>query len=74
MSTESSAAAADGRRFLRRNEVERKTGLKRAHIYELMKEGKFPQSVRLGIRAVGWDSIELDQWIADRLRARGQRP
>jgi prophage regulatory protein len=55
-------------RILRRAEVEKRTGLKRSYIYLLMRAGKFPQARRLGIRAVGWDSIEIDQWIADRLK------
>ena len=59
------------RRVLRRAEVEQKTGFKRAHIYNLMKEGKFPQTIRLGIRAVGWDSHEVEQWILQRLQDRG---
>lgn len=58
------------RRILRRAEVEQKTGFKRAHLYSLMKEGKFPKALRLGVRAVGWDSVEVDQWIADRLKDR----
>lgn len=58
------------RRILRRPEVEAKTGFKRAHIYSLVKEGKFPRPLRLGIRAVGWDSLEIDQWIAGRLQHR----
>lgn len=41
------------RHIMRREEVERKTGFKRAHIYNLMKEGKFPQAKRIGLRAVG---------------------
>jgi len=53
-------------RLLRRSEVEAKTGIKRAHIYNLMKEGKFPRPRRLGKRAVGWSSTEIEQWIADR--------
>ena len=57
-------------RILRRTEVEVKTGFKRAHIYSLMKEGKFPKALRLGVRAVGWDSIEIDQWIAERVNNR----
>lgn len=61
---------ASERRILRRAEVEAKTGFKRAHIYNLMKEGKFPKALRLGVRAVGWDSTEIDQWIADRLKER----
>ena len=58
-------------RILRRDEVETKTGFKRAHIYNLMKAGKFPKTIRLGIRAVGWDSLEIDQWIAERRSERG---
>lgn len=58
------------RRILRRPEVEAKTGFKRAYIYSMMKEGKFPKAMRLGVRAVGWDSAEIDQWITDRLKDR----
>ena len=58
------------RHILRRAEVEAKTGFKRAHIYSLMKEGRFPKALRLGVRAVGWDSVEVEQWIADRLNER----
>lgn len=57
-------------RILRRAEVEARTGFKRAHIYNLMRDGKFPQAVRLGVRAVGWDSLEIDQWIAERCKHR----
>ena len=66
MSSHTSTTAAS-RRILRRAEVEARTGFKRAHIYNLMKEGKFPKAKRLGVRAVGWDSEEIEQWIADRL-------
>lgn len=58
------------RRILRRPEVEAKTGFKRAHIYNLMQQGKFPKAIRLGVRAVGWDSIEIEQWIAERRNER----
>lgn len=64
------AQAAFSHRILRRAEVEQKTGFKRAHLYSLMKEDKFPKSIRLGVRAVGWDSVEIEQWIADRLKDR----
>lgn len=57
-------------RILRLAEVEARTGFKRAHIYNLMRDGKFPQSVRLGVRAVGWDSLEIAHWIADRCKHR----
>lgn len=55
------------RHIMRRDEVERKTGFKRAHIYNLMKEGRFPQAKRIGLRAVGWDSLEIEQWVVERL-------
>ncbi|GKT02087.1 AlpA family transcriptional regulator [Acidovorax sp. SUPP3434] len=58
------------RRILRLDEVEAKSGFKRAHIYALMRKRQFPQALRLGVRAVGWDSIEIDQWIAERLNNR----
>lgn len=61
---------APERRILRLAEVETKTGFKRAYIYNLMKEGKFPKATRLGVRAVGWDCAEIDQWITDRLKDR----
>ncbi len=57
-------------RILRRDEVEAKTGFKRAHLYNLMRAGKFPKAIRLGIRAVGWDSLEVEQWIAERRNQR----
>ncbi|MBL5864342.1 AlpA family transcriptional regulator [Serratia fonticola] len=58
------------RRILRRVEVEKKTGFKRSQIYNLMKEGKFPQSIRLGVRAVGWNSEEIEQWVSEHLQDR----
>jgi prophage regulatory protein len=59
-------SSAPARRILRRAEVEQKTGFKRAHLYKLMREGHFPTALRLGIRAVGWDAVEVDAWIAER--------
>lgn len=59
------------RHIMRRDEVERKTGFKRAHIYNLMKEGKLPKAKRIGLRAVGWDSLEIEQWITERLVQEG---
>lgn len=58
------------RRIMRRVEVEKKTGFKRSQIYNLMKEGKFPQSIRLGVRAVGWNSEEIEKWVSERLQDR----
>lgn len=54
-------------RILRRDEVERMIGFKRAHLYNLIKLGKFPRAKRIGLRAVGWDSVEVKRWVAERL-------
>lgn len=62
--------AASGCRILRRPEVEAKTGFKRSHLGALIREGRFPKPVRLGVRAIGWNSIEVDQWIQERLKDR----
>ena len=45
-------------RILRLPQVKTKTGLEKSHLYNLMKQGKFPQRVPIGVRAVGWDSVE----------------
>ncbi len=60
-------STANERRILRRDEVERITGFKRSHLYNLMKEGRFPAAKRIGLRAVGWDSEEINVWISERL-------
>lgn len=57
-------------RILRRPEVEARCGFKRAHLYKLIAEGKFPRPLRIGVRAVGWDSVEVEQWIAEQLQRR----
>lgn len=71
MSLQPDMSVSTERRILRRPEVEFKTGFKRAHLYALMKAGRFPQAVRLGVRAVGWDSLEIEAWIAERRQERG---
>ncbi len=54
--------------ILRIAEVEKRTGYKRCYIYRLIRQGLFPNRSRIGIRAVGWDSREVDQWVHDRLQ------
>ncbi|OAI94851.1 helix-turn-helix transcriptional regulator [Pseudomonas putida] len=69
VATPTSVDAPDNR-LLRRSEVERITGLKRSQLYNLIKKGKFPRQVHLGIRAVGWSSAEIAEWVNDRLQDR----
>ena len=68
--SQTSVLQPNERRILRLEEVEAKSGFKRAHIYNLMKKRQFPLALRLGVRAVGWDSIEIDQWIDERVNNR----
>ncbi|MFV3386771.1 helix-turn-helix transcriptional regulator [Pseudomonas sp. NY15364] len=66
-STSTQSAVSYPRRFLRLPQVEELTGFKRSHIYNLMKAGLFPASVKLGLRAVAWDSHAIEQWQKERL-------
>lgn len=54
-------------RFLRLPEVMERTGLSRSTIYVRLAEGRFPQPVRLGGRAVGWIEAEIEEWVAERI-------
>jgi prophage regulatory protein len=58
------------RRIMRLPEVKSSTGFGRAWIYQLMSEGKFPKARRIGARAVGWPSDEIEQWVNDRMEGR----
>ena len=66
----SRSSSSSERHIMRREEVEQKTGFKRAHIYNLMKEGKFPKRVQIGASRVGWVRAEVEQWINARMGAR----
>ena len=57
--------------LLRRKAIEQLTGLSRTHIYALMKQGDFPQSVPLAGRAVAWVADEVYSWIDIRTKKRG---
>lgn len=48
-------------------DVEKRTGYKRSHIYHMMRKDKFPQNFKIGVRAVGWDSFDIEHWIEQRL-------
>ena len=54
--------------FLRRKQVETRTGLSRSSIYQYMKDGIFPKPVPLGPRAVGWLESDVSGWIASRVQ------
>lgn len=55
------------RYIMRLPEVILTTGYSRSSIYILMRNGSFPKSRALGVRAVGWDSSEIHAWVSARL-------
>lgn len=58
--------------ILRRDDVERATGLSRSTIYFMVSKGTFPKPVPLGGKAVGWVQSEVSEWIEARIAERDQ--
>ena len=54
-------------RALRLRQVSQLTGLGRSMIYQMQAEGRFPQRIKLGERAVGWLESEVREWLATRI-------
>ena len=52
---------------LRISQVRARTGLSRSALYAAQAAGKFPKSISLGARSVGWLQSEVDAWIAERI-------
>lgn len=55
--------------LIRRAEVERKTGLARSTIYELVKDGRFPAPIELTGRTRCWVASDVDAWVQSRIDA-----
>ena len=53
--------------ILKRTQVQARTGVSRSGIYQKMADGKFPKSISLGPRAVGWLESSIDEWIQSRV-------
>ena len=53
-------------KILRLKQVVDRTGICRALVYRYIRQGKFPTSIRLGERAVGWREADVEQWISSR--------
>ena len=49
--------------LLRLPSVEIQTGLSKSEIYRRIKDGKFPQPIKLGARAVAWPAPQIDAWV-----------
>jgi len=59
--------------ILRINAVSRRTGLSRTSIYRAISKRTFPKSIKLGLRATGWIEEEIDNWIEQKIRDRGEQ-
>ena len=57
-------------KILRLPEVIAKTGRSRSTLYADIENGRFPKPVKLGARAIGFVSDEIDAWIAERIAER----
>ncbi len=55
--------------ILRLPTVKARTGLSRSTIYLRISEGRFPKSVALGGRAVGWIEEEVNDWLNQQIEA-----
>ena len=60
--------------LLTRRQVEARCCLSTSSIYRFMRDGLFPEPIRVGRRAVRWHASEVDAWLASRPRATGDRP
>ena len=53
--------------LIRLTKVMQRTGKSRSAIYEDVKDGTFPRQIKIGSRAVAWNSDEVDAWINDHI-------
>jgi prophage regulatory protein len=60
-------------KILRLAEVVKKTGLSRAMLYKLMKDGRFPLNLHISMRSVGWVDSEVEIWMENRLEMRAKK-
>jgi prophage regulatory protein len=54
-------------KILRLPQVCEVTGLCRSMIYQLEADLRFPQRVKIGVRAVGWLDKEVNAWLIRRV-------
>lgn len=56
--------------LIRLSEVQKRIGYSKAWIYRLLKEKRFPQSVKIGSRSIAFVESEVDEWINQRIEER----
>lgn len=60
-------------RLILRREAERRTGLPSSTLRQKVREGTFPQPVRLTPRLIAFVESEVDEWISERIASRRRR-
>jgi len=67
------AAAPAPLSLLRLPDVLKRTGMGRTMLYNLVKRGTFPASIKLSRRCVAWPSDAVERWVRARIdEARGE--
>ncbi len=61
-----------GKLLYRVNQLTAEIGISRAHLYQLVKRGEFPQPIKIGNRAIAWPAQAIEAWIAERAAAAAQ--
>jgi prophage regulatory protein len=61
-------------KILRLPQVCEVTGLCRSMIYQLEADLRFPQRVKIGVRAVGWLDKEVNAWLIRRIAMSRTKP
>jgi predicted DNA-binding transcriptional regulator AlpA len=61
------------RKLLKIREVLERIPVSRAHIYNLIAEGKFPRQVKLGGTGAFWVEAEVEAWIQGHIDAADER-
>lgn len=65
--------AARQRRLLKIKDVLERIPVSRAHIYNLIREGKFPRQIHLGGTGAFWVEEEVEAWIQAHIDAADER-
>lgn len=61
--------AVTSTRILRQPDVIARTGLSKSTLYELIRRKQLKAPIKLGARAVGWLESDIDEFLAERIKA-----
>ena len=54
------------RRALRERDVLAQVGFSKSQLWRLIQQGKFPKPARISERCNAWDSVLVEQWLANK--------